>query len=221
MEGLRKRALIFAGIMLVAGTINYATVIRRENPSKTEKWMEEKAPARVGDMTFFRSDDNPAQSYKMDELSYRILEPFGMVARVYTGNSGEGYDVVLLASDRRASFHDPRVCFAAQGWTLVEQHQAEVQTKTRGVVPITVVRMDGRNRRGQLAAFFYRGPSGFNASTVSVKLDMFWKRLFGSKDLESVFYRIIPQNEHITEEQMKLFIGNYLESSKASSGGYF
>jgi len=221
MEGLKKRAFIFGGIMLAAGAINLATVIRAERPNKTEKWMESKAPERVGDMSFIRSEANPQQSYKMDEVTYRVLAPFGIVPRIYTGNSGESYDVVLIASESRASFHDPRLCFSASGWTLVEQHTAEVQTKTRGVVPITVVRMDGRNSKGQLAAFFYRGPSGFNSSTVSVKLDMFWKRLFGSKDVEGVFYRIIPQNEFITEDQMKKFIGEYLEASKSSSDGYF
>ena len=221
MEGLKKRAFIFASIMLVAGAFNLVTSARAERPDRTEKWMEEQAPAKVGDMTYMKSDTNPAQSYRMDEVTYRVLAPFGIVARVYTGNSGEGYDVVVIASESRASFHDPRVCFSASGWTISEQHQTEVQTKTRGIVPITVVRMDGRNIKSQLAAFFYRGPSGFNASTVSVKLDMFWKRLFGGKDVEGVFYRIIPQNEHITEDQMKKFIGEYLEASKASSDGYF
>ena len=221
MEGLKKRAFIFAGIMLVAGAFNLATSARAERPDRTESWMEQRVPEKIGDMTFLKSDSNPAQSYKMDEVTYRVLAPFGIVARVYTGNSGEGYDVVVIASESRASFHDPRICFSASGWTISEQHQTEVQTKTRGTVPITVVRMEGRNNKGQLAAYFYRGPSGFNASTVSVKLDMFWKRLFGSKDIEGVFYRIIPVNEHITEEQMKKFIGEYLEASKASSDGYF
>ena len=221
MEGLKKRAFIFAGIMLVAGAVNLATSARAERLDRSEQWMEERTPQKIGDMTFLKSDSNPAQSYKMDESTYRVLAPFGIVARVYTGNSGEGYDVVVIASESRASFHDPRICFSASGWTISDQHQADVQTKTRGTVPVTVVRMDGRNHKGQLAAYFYRGPSGFNASTVSVKLDMFWKRLFGSKDVEGVFYRVIPQNEYITEEQMKKFIGEYLEASKASSDGYF
>lgn len=220
MEGLKKRAYLFAVVMLVAGAINYFTWARHERPNKDEKWMEARAPEKIGDMSFIRSPENPAQSYKMNQITYDMLAPFGIVARQYTSNS-RAYDVVLIASESRASFHDPRICFSGQGWTLVEQNTVEVETKTRGKVPVTITKMDSNTKRGQLAAFFYRGPSGFHATTISVKLDMFFQRLFNRPDIEGVFYRFIPQNEDCTVDELKSFIAEYLEAAKDSSQGYF
>lgn len=219
MEGLKKRTYIFAAVLIAAGAFNFATYSRAERPDKDETWMEARAPEKIGSMTFARDPANPQQSYKMNKQTYDMLAPFGIVSRVYSDNN-TGFDVVLIASESRASFHDPRICFSGQGWTLVEQKTVEVNTRTRGVVPVTITKMDGP-KRGQLAAFFYRGPSGFHATTIKVKLDMFYQRLMNRPDVEGVFYRFIPSKEECTEEELKSFIVEYLESSKESSEGYF
>jgi len=219
MEGLKKRTYFFAALLIVAGAFNFVTYSRAERPDKDEAWMEARAPEKIGEMTYARDPKNPNQSYKMNQMTYDVLVPFGIVSRVYSDNNS-GYDVVLIASESRASFHDPRICFSAQNWTLVEQKSVDVQTRTRGVVPITITKMDGP-KRGQLAAFFYRGPSGFHATTIAVKLDMFTQRLLNREDIEGVFYRFIPTKEDCTEEELKAFIVEYLESSKESSEGYF
>jgi hypothetical protein len=221
MEGLKKRTLLFAGIMLVAGAINFVTVARAERPNKDEKWMEARAPEKIGEMVFIRSQQNPQQSYKMDKVTYEVLAPFGIVARTYTAHSGRAFDVVLIASESRASFHDPRICFAGSGWSLEDQKTVTVETKSRGAVPVTLTRMSSDRKRNQLAAFFYRGPSGFHATTIKVKLDMFWQRLLNRPDVEGVFYRFIPAQDSTTEEELKAFIAEYLEASKESSDGYF
>lgn len=219
MEGLKKRTYIFAALLIVAGAFNFVTYSRAERPNKDEDWMEQRAPEKIGDMTFARSPENPNQSYRMNDMTYEVLAPFGIVSRVYANNS-TGFDVVLIASESRASFHDPRICFSGQGWTLVEQNTVNVETRTRGTVPITVTKMDGP-KRGQLAAFFYRGPSGFHATTIAVKLDMFTQRLLNRPDVEGVFYRFIPTREDCTIDELKAFIVDYLEAAKESSEGYF
>jgi hypothetical protein len=220
MEGLTKRTLVFAGIMLVAGVLNSATVIRSERPDKTEQWMEERAPDQVMGMGFLPSRDNPEQSYEMNEQTYEMLAPFGIVTRVYTNQAGKGYDVVLIASESRASFHDPRICFSGQGWTLSEQRTIQVETRTRGTVPVTLTRMEGP-AKNQLAAFLYRGPSGFHATTIAMKWDMFVQRLWNRPDVEGVFYRFIPNQSDTTVEELSAFIAEYLEAAKESSDGYF
>ncbi|HRK20869.1 MAG TPA: exosortase-associated EpsI family protein [Fimbriimonadaceae bacterium] len=219
MEGLKKRTYIFAALLIAAGAFNFATYSRAERPDKDESWMEARAPEKVNDMTFARDPQNPQQSYRMNDQTYSMLAPFGIVSRVYSNNES-GFDVVLIASESRASFHDPRICFSGQGWALVEQRTVDVKTRTRGTVPVTITKMDGP-KRGQLAAFFYRGPSGFHATTIAVKLDMFKQRLLNRADVEGVFYRFIPSKEECTEEELKAFIVEYLEASKESSEGYF
>src|SRR5262249_34459561 len=143
-----------------------------EKSNKDEKWMEARAPEKIGDAPFFKSSQNPAQSYRMNDITYKMLAPYGIVARQYTTKDGKVFDVVLIASESRASFHDPRICFSGSGWTISDQHTVDVPTKTRGVVPVMIVSMENGEKRNQLAAFFYRGPSGFQASTRGLKWDM-------------------------------------------------
>lgn len=220
MEKLKSRALIFAGVMAAVGTFNIWTGTAATGPGKTESWMESMSPERVDGMAFMRSERNPRQSYRMDDRTYSLLAPYGIVARLYS-DAARSYDVVLIASRSRASFHDPRVCFSGQGWTLVEQTTETVQTKTRGKVPVTLTRMDGRTQRGALAAFLYRGPSGFHASTVGLKWDMFMQRLLNRPDTDGVFYRFIPQSQNVTKEELLAFIATYLDAANESSKGYF
>ena len=221
MEGLKTRAFVLAGLFLVAAGFNLTASRQAHGPRKTETWMEARAPDVVSGMSYFRGGDNPAQSYRMDKITYNMLAPFGIVARDYVGKDGKNFDVVLIASETRASFHDPRICFSGQGWILNDQNTVEVPTKSRGVVPVTLASMNGQGKKNQLAAFFYRGPSGFHATTISLKFDMFFQKLLRKPGVEGVFYRFIPQFDGCTEEELKSFIAEYLEASKESSGGYF
>ncbi|KAA0237377.1 MAG: exosortase-associated EpsI family protein [Armatimonadetes bacterium] len=219
MEGLMTRAYIAGALLLVAGIAINISAVTVKRPSKTEEWMEQKAPTKVGKFIFLPGTENPAQSYRMDDRTYELLVPYGIVCRLYL-DAAKGFDMVLIASQSRASFHDPRVCFAGQGWVLSKQHTENVETKTRGKVPITITEMDGA-RRGQLAAFFYRGPGGFYPSTNGVKWDMFKQELFGSKDVDGVFYRVIPRHADCTVEELKQFIAEYLDTAYDTSDGYF
>ncbi len=220
MEKLRVRVLIFAGVMLAVGAFNTLAGIAGKGPGKTEQWMEQHAPPAIQGLGFAKSEANPQQSYRMDDRTYKLLAPYGIVARVY-GNAENAFDVVLIASRSRSSFHDPRVCFSGQGWTLVEQTSEKVTSKTRGELDVTLTKMDGPNRRGALAAFFYRGPSGFHPSTVGLKWDMFVQRLLNRTNTDGVFYRFIPQSANVTKDQLLKFIGDYLDAAHESSKGYF
>lgn len=219
MEGLKKRIYFVALALILVGAFNTYAGISSAGEPKTEAWMEERAPDVVMNMGYAPSAENPEQSYRMDESTYKTLTPFGIVARSYSGKAGE-YDAVLIASRSRSSFHDPRVCFTAQRWKILEEKPITIETKTRGIVPATLVIMEGPRTR-QIAAYFYRGPTGFKGSTVQLKFDMFWQRLLGRSDVDGVFYRFIPGNTDCTEEELKQFIAEYLEEAKKSSGGYF
>lgn len=219
MERLRKRIYFLAAVLLLVGGFNVYTGTMESESDKDEAWMEQRAPDMVGDMNYLPSRDNSEQSYKMDEKTYELLAPFGIVSRVYSGKAGS-FDVVLIASNSRASFHDPRVCFSGQGWTILSEKEAKVDTETRGVVPVTVVEMKSPKTQ-QIAAYFYRGPSGFNATTLSLKWDMFMQKLYGRSDTDGVFYRFIPQDPACTEDELKAFIAKYMEAAKEASEAYF
>ena len=230
MERLTRNTFIVAGVFGLIGT---AFLFSRKNepPEKTETQMEELVPDVVAGWSYHRDPQNPEVSYKMDKGTYDLLQPFGIVARTYWKGSRE-YDVVVIASRSKDSFHDPRVCFSAQGWTVEAFSYETVETKTRGTVPVSLITMskEEQGESNKLAAFFYKAPGGqFYANTRKFKFGL-WEERFGkmlrgqilnsSMNLDGVFYRIIPKHD-TTPEELKKFIALYLEASEASSNGYF
>lgn len=224
MEGLTFRTYIFAGLMAAAGGVFYLSP-KAAYEAKTEDQLEQMLPEVVDGMPFERSYEDPGSSYKMDESTYKVLAPFGIVARVFT-RGGERYDAVVIASRSKDSFHDPRVCFSAQGWTLEKFTPSVAKTQTRGDIPVTLITMSSASKRSQLSAFVYKGPTGFFASTQKLKLSMFFEQMQGGRDIDGVFYRFIPTGQEglsPEEQQQRLldFIAKFLDAAKETSGGYF
>jgi hypothetical protein len=218
MEGLIKRAwYLGGGLLLIGAAINFGP--RMQYDDKTEDWMIQKAPDRVGELEYIESPSTPGSTYRMDDRTYETLRPYGIVARVYAKDH-HSYDVVLIASRDKESFHDPRVCFSAQGWNLHNERTVNIETQTRGVVKATMVDMTGPFGK-KPALYFYRGPGGFYPTPIGLKANLAWQQFMWKKDIDGVFYRIIPNNEHTTEEQLLKFVADYLEESNRTSEGYF
>ena len=225
MEGLKVRAVIACVALSVAG-LTVSFVKRGEAGHKSEQWMIEHSPTELIGYKMQRGPDSALYSYKMDETTYKVLEPYGIVARVYEDEtSGQEYDVVIVASRSKESFHDPRVCFSAQGWSLSNQWVDKVLTDSRGTVPVTIAIMDGPDGKDQIAAYLYKGPNGFYANTQRLKMAMLFEQLKGGKSLDGVFYRVIPHKRLPDQIQqindLKAFIGQYLDKANATSGGFF
>lgn len=219
MEGLKKRCFIFGSILIIAG-ICITLIPRRANAAIDEKWMEDKSPMTLAGYQFDASPENPKQSYKMDDRTYQLLQPYGIVSRRYVGR-GVDYDVVLIASNNDDSFHDPRICFGAQGWTIEGQKFVSVEVPGRGKIPISLVTMSSEREKGKLAAFFYKTPKGYQSSTAGITLSIFMGPLTGNFNTDAVFYRFMPAEGNPSEEELKAFIVKYMEAAGKVSGGYF
>ena len=220
MEGLKFR-LLATGIGLVAFGVFLNVLPRQESPGYSESFLASHAPASVEGYAFQPGPNGADCTYRMDQRTYDTLEPDAILARVYSKGL-QMYDVVLIASRSKDSFHDPRQCFSSQGWVLREEDRDTVQTKTRGVVPITLVKMSGQDRNDMYAAYFYMGPGGFKGSNKSIKTSMFWEQLLhGGGHLNSMFYRFIPMNPGATVSDLKQFIASYLDRSNQTSDGLF
>ncbi|HRJ26667.1 MAG TPA: exosortase-associated EpsI family protein [Fimbriimonadaceae bacterium] len=227
MERLIKRAYAFGfGLLLVGAGFTVMGLLQPPVQDKDEAWMEQRAPDTVEGMPYDPSNENPEQSYKMDQVTYDLLLPYGIVSRVYRSRD-KAYDVVLIASRSKDSFHDPRICFTGQGWTLVTQDQMKAESKTVGTIPVSIVVMTGRTEadRNKVAAFFYKGPDGYVAGTNDVKWSMFKAEFLGNDNLDGVFYRVIPLHRPKDQESAVAdvldFIGKYIDAAHASSDGYF
>jgi hypothetical protein len=222
MERLNQR--IF-GVSLLLAIMGVAIWLTPEHKlaGRTEQWMEQQAPESIDAFKYSPSVDNPKQSYRMDQETYDKLAPFGIVCRQYQDRN-EAYDVVLIASSNRGSFHDPRVCFTGQGWKLESQKKVFIPTKDRGTIPAMLLASEGESgTQGRYALYFYRGPGGFFSSTVQIKLDLF--RYLLKNPLkgtgEGVFYRFIALRSGTTEAQFLGFVGRYMDVANKSSNGYF
>ncbi len=217
MERLIKFTYVLGGILIAVG-IWAAVSSRPSYEPKTEKWMEEKSLTKLGEYAYVPSGENPSQSYSMGEFVRNELMPYGIVCRVFR-NHNLMVDVVLIASGNKASFHDPKVCFTAQGWNVVEDEKIEIDTP-RGKIPASYVKVV-RQGEQSIGIYFYRGPGGFAADSMGMKFGMFWERFFGGKDADGVFYRFMPMGPGMDREDLKKFISDYMVESEKVSGGYF
>jgi hypothetical protein len=158
-------------------------------------------------------------SYKMDKSNYDILKPWGIVARTFT-DGPEKYDVVVIASRSKESFHDPQVCLTAQGWELSNQRIETMHTQTRGDVPITLFEMKNGNDK-RTAMYFLKTTQGYYADMSKLKLDMFKYKVknFG-KDDEGAFIRIMPMGPS-DEKKMVKFAAEWLDEAVKTSNNYY
>lgn len=221
LNQVQRNTFIVAGILIVAGLATIASP-KVNLSNKTEAWMETQAPVKVGDYVF-KGDpmsDKPNQSYKVAESTYTELKPFGIVGRIYS-NDSKKFDVMLIAGNSKGCFHDNRVCFSSQGYTITKQEQLDIDTE-RGKVPATFLTMQNRQRGDIRAVMFYKGPTGaFYPLPKNLTWAMFFEQMKLSNNLDSVFYRIIPLHEGATNEELVAFTKEYLAAAQKTSGGFF
>ncbi|MBS1718883.1 MAG: exosortase-associated EpsI family protein [Armatimonadetes bacterium] len=221
MESLIKRSYIFGGICLLAGAGVFA--LPKLPTTMDESKMEALAPSKVGPFYFEQSAEDKGCTYRMDARTYRLLNPYGIVARVYSYRN-ESYDVVLIAGNDKENFHDPRICFQGQGW-LIDQ-EAQIQIKTKGgeniLATIVKIRQPDQNR-ANLAIYFYRGKNAYYPSTSGLGMLMVKGLLKGELNTDIVFYRFMPLGSaaNVSQEQLVNFVSDYIDSAHKSSGGVF
>lgn len=216
MERLKKTLWILSGLLVSIGAA-YNLAPRPKESNLTEDQVIEMLPVKVGRFSAMLKP-NEKVSYRMDQSSYDILKPWGICARVFV-NGNESYDVVAIASNSKESFHDPQICFSAQGWRLSNQRDDVIKTKTRGDVPVTLVDME-QNGDQKVAMYFFRLTKGYYGNMSKVKRDMlvhlFTQR---SKD-EGAFIRLIPTGS-VDVEKMKKFAADWVDTAGESSKGYY
>lgn len=122
-----------------------------------ERWLEARLPDQIGGYDFLRSQENPEQSYRMSEETYDLLDPIGIVCRVYESSNGR-FDVVTISGDEPDTFHDQTWCFRAQGWQVTEE-RTEQLTTSLGTLPVRIIRVQAGGR-DEWMSFVFRGPSG-------------------------------------------------------------
>jgi hypothetical protein len=220
MNALKGRTYGLAAFLALAGGAAFLFGGNASASRKDEKFMEARAPGIIpGYRMELGPNGNTSCTYKMDEGTYKALHPFGIVARQFS-NAVNTFDVVLISSDSHESFHDPKICFSAQGWTLGDEKEVDIDVPGRGKIPFTVVQMAGP-KSTSVAAYCYRGPRGFVPSSKRLQLDMFAEVLTGNKPMDSTFYRFMPASAGAGLPELEEFIKTYMATAPGESGGYY
>lgn len=217
MERLKLHAFLLAGILVVAGTV-IQLLPKVQNVQRTEEWMISQLPDEVDGLRYVPGSDTPGMTYRMHQSTYDVLRPYGIVSRVY-GDTRRGFDVVIISSNIRGSFHDPQVCFTAQGWRFEDQRTITIPTH-RGPIQASYVNMTYRGGRRSSAIYFYRGER-FYANPNGLTIEMVRRQLLGSTQVEGTMYRFIAIHPDVTLEDYLEFIKAYLKAADESSGGYY
>lgn len=217
MEGLGKRLGILCAIILTTGSaLTFAP--RPKQVDRKEEEIAAMLPLKVNRYTAVLAEGKYC-TYTLDQSNYDVLNPWGIVARVFV-NGPERYEVVAIASRRKESFHDPQTCLTAQGWTLSNQRVSSVTTKSRGTVPITLFDM-AKGSEKLTSMYFLKVTQGYYAEIGKLKLDMFkYKVMNLGKDDEGAFIRIIPQGSS-TEDKMKQFAADWIDEAVKTSKNYY
>lgn len=219
MERLRLRAFALGGFLLLAG-VGIQAMPRPSLHAKDEKFMAQAAPTQVGKFKFVENPDLPGKSYDVDERTYELLQPFGVIGRIYS-DGDKGYDVLLISGNDKNCFHDNRVCFQGQGFTIVGQ-ETEVVDTARGKIPVTMLTLDHRENGRMMAAMFYKGPHNkWFALPQPLTWAMFLEQVKLGSDLNSTFYRIIPRHPNPKREELIQFIKDYVIEAEKTSQGFF
>lgn len=218
MEGLKLRSFIVAGLMLA--TAAWATLSTRPQMRKDfrdEAWMKKVLPHTVGNFQMIAGTE-PDATYRSPQMVYDELRPtIGIVARQYQ-YAGQTYDVNIIASRDKASFHDPRVCFTAQGYSLQTDEAITLKTK-RGEIPASLAGLKSQNG-DTITIFFYRGPEHFHGTTMSLKWSLLFNQLKGNEKLDGVFYRFVATGEP-DRDQLIQFVEKFMDEAEKDSDGFF
>ena len=219
----RKRAFVAAGLLLAVGGA-LALAPKPSAVKRSEEQVANQLPTKFSGFRMAPASDPsvPYCTYKMDPVTYDILKPWGIVPRVFQ-KEGESYDVVVIGSNSKDSFHDPAVCFSAQGWNLSNAREETLETQAYGKVPVTLVDMDKEGTK-TIAMYFYRLRDGYVASNSGVKKQMLMYKLTPphiGRDDEGGFIRIIPNGGGADLQKLKTFAAQWVDAAAKSSGGYY
>jgi len=196
------------------------------NPNKmsyerpTEDWVEEQVPTTVGNWQFLRGDQDPMQTYKMDEVTYDMLNPFGIVSRHFVNSQNQAIDAVVIASDDTDSFHDQRWCFTGQGWIIEKDVTEMVKTKTFGEIPMRVLTMRHPEKGSTTALFTFKGVGRkFHDNYNSMWRDFVMDSVRNQRPPWGSFYRFIALTPNTDVTTLKTFAAEYIDATDAKSKG--
>jgi hypothetical protein len=215
---MRNRLKLIIALFVAAGIAAFA-IPKVSYKDRTEEWMEQVIPTELPRYRF-------STNVKMDKATYDILVPFGIVGRLYMGPDDRSYEFITIAGNTRKSFHDPQVCFSAQGWQRDDVRVEDVDIPALGgKVPATVMSLTRSGASG-FSMYFYKGPFGYRGTPLMMPVDLTGAKLLMKEDVDGQFFRFIltPAGKSRADDIKALceFANTvFTEVAKGEGGAYF
>ncbi|MEQ1822606.1 MAG: hypothetical protein ABL949_08855 [Fimbriimonadaceae bacterium] len=216
MAGLIKNILVVSAVIGLAGAFIQSQGVAGGSPGKDDDYLEGISPKAIGPYTFIPSSTDPGRSYEIQKDVRDTLKPFGIVPRVYKDSrTSRQFEVLIISSNTKESFHDQRVCFPAQGNTPLKEEIVQLETADRGTVPVTITKYPSL-----VTAYLYRGPENrYFARPQELTLHMLKTVLMGGTNLDSKFYRFLTNDMTVKDEELLAFAREYLDTVYKTSKG--
>ncbi|HAY13066.1 MAG TPA: exosortase-associated EpsI family protein [Fimbriimonadaceae bacterium] len=217
---MKQKIFVVIALFLAVGALaNFRSKITGYE-RLTEDQVEQLMPQEeVAGYRYVKSDSDPMQTYKMDETTYEMLKPFGIVSRVYENNAGQRIDAVLIASDDSDSFHDQQWCFQGQGWEFSKIELRTIDTKTFGKIPVKYIEMNHKERGSAISLFTFKGPDKkFYDSFDAMWWDFITREFKSGKPQAGSFYRFISIYD-VSKEDLDAFAAAYIDEVERTSQG--
>jgi len=208
-----SRALTIAALACAMGLAGLFRPALTGYDQPDEKWLETVTPQEVRGVCFVPSSENPNQTYKMNQETYDMLKPYGIVARVFE-YEGHKIDTVVIAGDNADSFHDQRACFESQGWQVVGDQQMELTLPDGRKVPMVQLDLASKEQGRTTALYAFRGPSGKVFSQFGgMWRDYFVAELTSGRIHGGEFFRFIDLSGSENKEPLYRFAGEFMQQA--------
>ena len=213
---MKKRLFALLALLGVAGALT-AFVPRARSLGHDEAWLEAHTPKEMPGYSMLASANDPAVSYRMDDETYKKLQPLGIAARVFQSPK-QKIDTVVISGDSADNFHDPTWCLPGQGWEIGDRKTVTLHSDKLGSVNVSYFEAK-QNDNKMIVAYTFAGPSGYRDSITKLTLDMWKQQFLSGKAPIGAFYRFLMTEGNPTIESMEPFMVSYLERSHQDTGG--
>lgn len=167
-------ALVASFVMLVFGVTYYAVAARLEGPAIASPIAPdslERLPLQIGDWT--------GQDIPMDEDIVRATDTDAHVSRRYSRRGGADSVTLFVGcgfSRYDQTLHRPKICYQQTGWTLMDEHPAELQQSGVGKLPCTILKFSRPGlRTEQTTVLHYYIVDGQLYGNVSMTESRLWR----------------------------------------------
>ncbi len=173
-----RKIFTLIGLALVVMALLADHAFGRLKPARPHLVPVETFPSRIGEW-------NSIETLSIDPEVQKKLSTARMVERVYQNRTGQTVNLLLLTAGDYKDFHDPNVCFPAQGFALTDNRSLKIGKQAMNSMVAT---------QGATSSYVLYWLSGDYAANMphsnGLKKILALRKLFLKEEATSLFVRV-------------------------------